>query len=81
MGEVRQSLDWAYASNLENLMRGPDAQALWIHGHYHRAYDTQIGATRLIANTRGYCGLGEVTGWREDLVIDIEPKPKMEMKL
>ncbi|MCU1349620.1 MAG: SerThr protein phosphatase family protein [Acidobacteria bacterium] len=47
-------LDWCYASNLESLMTGPDAPALWLHGHVHRSSDYAIGGTRVMANPRGY---------------------------
>jgi Icc-related predicted phosphoesterase len=27
---------------------------LWIHGHVHDSFDYRIGATRIVANPRGY---------------------------
>jgi hypothetical protein len=47
-------MDWLYASNLEALMDGDTAPALWIHGHIHRNVDYVVGATRVLANPRGY---------------------------
>ncbi|MCB8840239.1 metallophosphoesterase [Aurantimonas sp. VKM B-3413] len=52
-GEVRETVDAAYASDLEDVMlRGrPD---LWVHGHVHTAHDYTIGSTRVVSNPRGY---------------------------
>lgn len=49
-----KDLDWLYASDLEALMQGDRAPALWIHGHIHRNADYVIGSTRVLANPRGY---------------------------
>lgn len=49
-----QDLDWCYASDLESIMTGPDAPALWLHGHIHANQDYTIGGTRVVANPRGY---------------------------
>ncbi|WP_062233539.1 metallophosphoesterase [Aureimonas sp. N4] len=52
-GRCTEPLDASYASNLEPLIRGyqPD---FWIHGHIHERRDYMLGATRIIANPRGY---------------------------
>jgi len=47
-------LDWCYASDLERLMIGDNAPALWIHGHIHSPRDYVVGKTRIVANPRGY---------------------------
>ena len=48
-------LNGAVASDLEYLMRGPTAPALWIHGHAHDSFDNIVnGKTRVVANPRGY---------------------------
>ncbi|MCA3081525.1 MAG: metallophosphoesterase [Rhodocyclaceae bacterium] len=45
----------AFCSDLEYLMQGPTAPALWIHGHAHDAFDYVVnGCTRVVANPRGY---------------------------
>lgn len=46
-------LNAAFVTDLGDLMRQyrPD---LWIHGHVHDSFDYRIGATRVIANPRGY---------------------------
>lgn len=43
----------AFASDLEAfiLRHGP---ALWAHGHVHDSFDYRVGATRVLANPRGY---------------------------
>jgi predicted phosphodiesterase len=48
-------LNAAFSSNLEFLMGGPSAPALWIHGHTHDSFDYMIQEqTRVISNPRGY---------------------------
>ncbi|MFN5542972.1 MAG: metallophosphoesterase [Betaproteobacteria bacterium] len=45
----------AFCSDLERLMQGQNAPALWIHGHTHDAFDYVVnGCTRVVANPRGY---------------------------
>lgn len=34
--------------------------ALWLHGHVHHSCDYRVGATRIVANPRGYAPKGEV---------------------
>lgn len=43
----------AYASNLDSLIEVAKP-VLWIHGHLHHSLDYRIGATRILANPRGY---------------------------
>lgn len=49
-----RDLDWCYASDLERLMIGDNAPALWLHGHIHGNRDYQVGRTRIVSNPRGY---------------------------
>lgn len=53
-GEVRETIDAAYASDLSALMEGEAAPDIWIHGHVHRSQDYRVGRTRVIANPRGH---------------------------
>lgn len=53
-GGWRTPLDAAYASDLSAILEGPHAPALWIHGHIHECRDYRVGATRIVANPRGY---------------------------
>ncbi|NMG42644.1 hypothetical protein GPA22_02705 [Aromatoleum toluvorans] len=59
----------AYASNLEALIE-EHQPALWVHGHSHTACDYRIGATRIIANPKGYPGEGG-TDFRQNLIVEI----------
>ena len=52
--EVFHNMDWCYASDLEHLMHGDNAPALWVHGHVHSNRDYGVGNTRVVANPRGY---------------------------
>jgi predicted phosphodiesterase len=80
-------LDWCYASNLENLMHGPNAASLWIHGHIHRNQDYVVGNTRVLANPRGYPAHFSPNAPRENpdfdprLVVEVGPSltPLMRM--
>jgi Icc-related predicted phosphoesterase len=78
------SLDWCYASDLESMMHGDNAPALWIHGHLHQSRDycvgdTRVGDTRVVANPRGYPAepgskLRENPHFDQQLVVEIEPR-------
>ena len=63
-GHPVKDLDWCYASNLEQVMEGDNAPSLWVHGHIHSNLDYQVGATRIVANPRGYPE-GHWYTWRE----------------
>lgn len=58
-GEWREPLDAGYASDLSALLEGPTAPALWVHGHIHESRDYRVGATRVVANPRGYVSLAK----------------------
>ncbi len=49
----RDPLNAAFTSKLDGFITGC-SPALWIHGHIHYRSDYMIGATRIIANPRGY---------------------------
>lgn len=53
----------AFVSNLEPLMQEL-AVDLWMHGHVHNSFDYRVGATRVVANPRGY-PLGRLVGQQE----------------
>jgi hypothetical protein len=83
--------DWCYAvggpdgRGLESLMVGDAAPEYWIHGHIHRSRDYAVGETRIIANPRGYPtrerGVMENPDWNPSLVIDVEPRPTLGMRI
>lgn len=53
-GEWREPVDAAYASDLSEVLEGPHAPGLWVHGHVHESKDYRVGGTRVVANPRGY---------------------------
>ena len=84
-GRVREPLDAAYASDLEDLILEGKPE-LWIHGHIHQRQDYVIGDTRVVANPRGYVGWqrrwgvgvvdAEESGYDERLVLDVVRRPR-----
>src|SRR5690606_24568879 len=49
---------------------------LWLHGHTHDSFDYRIGATRVLANPRGYAPGGVVENALFDPAFHIEiPSP------
>lgn len=47
--------------------------ALWLHGHVHDSFDYRIGATRVVANPRGYApqGVVENKAFAPDLILEV----------
>lgn len=46
---------------------------LWLHGHVHDSFDYRVGATRVVANPRGYArgGVEENTQFAPGLLIEV----------
>lgn len=44
---------------------------MWIHGHTHHQFDYKEGATRIIANPRGYPFESSQANWKIDKVVEI----------
>jgi 3',5'-cyclic AMP phosphodiesterase CpdA len=59
----------AYASRLDDLVATSGAM-LWVHGHTHHSVDYRIGATRVLANQKGYPHQAD-TGFVSDFVVSI----------
>jgi Icc-related predicted phosphoesterase len=76
-------MDWCYSSNLESLMTGDNAPALWLHGHIHANRDYTIGNARVVANPRGYpMRVGrENPDFDPALAIEIEPRLTSTMRI
>lgn len=84
-GLVRDPIDAAYASDLEDLIVAGEPE-FWIHGHVHSRHDYEIGNTRVICNPRGYVGWQrrfgtgvmdlEHKGYDERLVLEVQPRPR-----
>jgi predicted phosphodiesterase len=62
-------LNAAFASNLEPLVTASGAR-LWIQGHIHAVADYNLGATRVLANPRGY-PKEQVQGFDAALVVEV----------
>ena len=79
---IDDPLNPAFASDLEQLMHGPAAPELWVHGHIHASNDYMVGDTRIVANPKGY-GPGpefpriENEAFKSDFVVDLQPRLKM----
>ncbi|HJV25942.1 MAG TPA: metallophosphoesterase family protein [Aromatoleum sp.] len=58
-------LNACFISDLEALVATSGA-ALWIHGHTHDSFDYRVGATRVLANPRGYVLKGVAENARFD---------------
>ena len=51
--KIKEPLNASFASNLEYMIYNHNI-TLWICGHSHQSYDSTIGQTRIIMNSRGY---------------------------
>jgi len=59
-----------FCNSLDALL--PQAQ-LWLHGHLHCQQDYRAGGCRVAANTLGYATKGEQAGFRDQLVLEVDP--------
>ena len=55
-----------FTTDLEWLMAGPEAPAVWIHGHTHDPFDYQCHKTRVVCNPYGYPRELEFNGYEFD---------------
>jgi len=56
---IGSPLNACFVSDLEaHILRWQPA--LWLHGHVHHSCDYRVGATRVVANPRGYAPKGVV---------------------
>jgi hypothetical protein len=62
-------LNRTFASNLEPLVTAGGAR-LWIDGDTHTVADYQLGATRVLANPRGY-PMERVRGFDAALAVEV----------
>lgn len=53
-GEKEQLINGAYSSDLSEFILDRPQIKVWTHGHTHEPFDYMIGATRVVANPRGY---------------------------
>lgn len=48
--------NYAYYTNLEEMMLERQVKTWWVHGHVHYPFDYELGNTRVLCNPRGYPG-------------------------
>ena len=53
---VGDPTNWAYYTELDEMILDNPQIKAWIHGHTHDDYDYMIGETRVLCNPRGYVG-------------------------
>ena len=53
---VNNELNPAYASDLEDFIKGHSQIKLWTHGHIHSSSDYKIDECRVLCNPYGYAG-------------------------
>lgn len=63
---VDNTVTYAYASNLENVITENPNIKVWCHGHIHNNNDYRVGECSVISNPRGYAG--------HDLNPDFDPE-------
>ena len=49
-----QSLDYAYFSDLSDIILDNPSIKYWVHGHTHMNVDYMVGDCRVLSNQRGY---------------------------
>ena len=66
-------INGCFVSDLEARIRQWQPQ-LWLHGHTHDSFDYRVGATRIVANPRGYApnGVIENAAFDPRLVIEVD---------
>ena len=48
------TLDYAYSSDLSDIILDTSSIKYWLHGHTHMSVDYQVGQCRVLSNQRGY---------------------------
>lgn len=67
LGDPRNAF---YVTNLPALIAAA-RPAVWIHGRAHTHFDKLLGDTRIVRNPFGYLDLGEQSGYKKDMFIDL----------
>lgn len=65
-------INGAYYSDLSEFILDHPQIKLWTQGHSHRAFEYEVGTTKVACNPRGYEGYEPDSGWRKDFYIDLE---------
>lgn len=61
-----------FHSDLSEILEGPNAPSLWIHGGTHVSADYRVRSTRVVSNPRGYRNPVENPAFVPDLVVEPE---------
>jgi hypothetical protein len=67
-----------FAGKCDDLMTGPKAPQLWIHGHTHDSIDRVIGSTRIVCNPAGYkpeWGTAHNQFFERPMFVEVAPSP------
>ena len=66
------TLNPAYASDMEEWIKERNGIDLWIHGHTHDSFDYELGnGTRIVCNPRGYYNYAENSQFNKSLVVEV----------
>jgi Icc-related predicted phosphoesterase len=68
---VGDILNYAYASDLSDLILDNPQINAWCHGHIHHVNDYMVGNTRILANPRGYVGYEHTGGFDVQFGFDV----------
>ncbi len=63
--------NYAYYTDLTDVMMDNPNIKLWCHGHMHNPFDYKIGETRVICNPRGYEGYEPHSGWDPGEIFEV----------
>lgn len=66
----RRGTNAFFHSDLSEILEGPNAPDLWVHGATHVGVDYRVGATRVLSNPYGYRAQEENPKFSAELVVD-----------
>lgn len=64
-------LNYAYYTNLEDIMLDNATVKYWFHGHMHDNHDYMVGECRVVCNPRGYAGYQLNEGFNPEFELEI----------
>jgi Icc-related predicted phosphoesterase len=69
MYKNQAQMNYAFCSDLDQIMWDNDHIRLWVHGHVHNAFDYTVNQTRVVCNPLGYPG--EHNQFNPELIVEI----------
>jgi Icc-related predicted phosphoesterase len=69
MYKNQADMNYAFCSDLDQIMWDNDHIKLWVHGHVHNAFDYTVNQARVICNPLGYPG--EHNQFNPELIVEI----------